>query len=141
MRYIVDASVVAKWVLRGEPYQTNAVKLKNDYVSGVVKLSSLFLAPVEVASAFRKAVRLGRLSEADAEEALVALGDMGAELHSLGWSDVARVFGIASELGLSVYDASYVSVAEDVKATLITADDALYERAGKRISVQHLRDY
>ena len=141
MRYIVDASVVAKWVLRGEPYQTNAVKLKNDYVSGVVKLSSLFLAPVEVASAFRKAVRLGRLSEADAEEALVALGDMGTELHSLGWSDVARVFGIASELGLSVYDASYVSVAEDVKATLITADDALYERAGKRISVQHLRDY
>jgi len=141
VRYIVDASVVAKWVLPGEPYQVNAVKLKNDYVSGVVDLSSLFLASLEVASAFRKAVRLGRLSEADAEEALVALGDMGVELHSLSWSDVARVLGIASELGLSVYDASYVSVAEDVKATLITADDALYERAGKRCSVQHLRDY
>ena len=141
MRYIVDASVVAKWVLPGDPYQVIAVKLKSDYISGIVDLQSLLLASIEVASAFRRAVRLGRLSEANAEEALVALGDMGVELHSLGWSDVARVLGIASELGLSVYDASYVSVAEDAKATLITADDELYKMAGKRCSVQHLRDY
>jgi predicted nucleic acid-binding protein len=141
VKYIVDASVVAKWVLPGEPYQVNAVKLKSDYVSGLVELSSPFLASVEVANAFRRAVRLGRLSEADAEEALVALGDLGVELHPLGWSRMARVLGVASELGLSVYDASYVSVAGEVKATLITSDDALYERAGKRCSVQHLRDY
>ena len=132
---------MAKWVLPGEPYQVNAVKLKDDYVSGAVDLSSLFLAVEEVANAFLRAVKLGRISMADAEGALEALGDLGVELHQPSWSRVAQVLGVARDLGLTVYDASYVYFAEGVKATLITADDTLYESAGKRCSVLHIRDY
>jgi len=141
MRYIVDASVVAKWVLPGEPHQVNAVKLKEDYVSGAVELSSLFLAVEEVANAFCRAVSLGRISEVDAKGALEALGDLGVELHSVSWSRMAQVLGVARELGLTVYDASYVYLAEEMKSTLITADDTLSERAGKRCGVLHIRDY
>jgi len=132
---------VAKWVLPGEPHQVNAVKLKDDYISGAVGLSSLFLAVEEVANAFLRAVKLGRISLADAEGALEALGDLGVELHHPSWARVAQVLRVAHDLGLTVYDASYVYVAEEVKATLITADDTLYESAGKRCSVLHIRDY
>jgi predicted nucleic acid-binding protein len=63
------------------------------------------------------------------------------ELHHLSWPSVAQVLGVARELGLTVYDASYVIIAEEVKATLITADDTLYKRVGKRCRVLHVRDY
>ena len=132
---------MAKWVLPGEPYQVNAAKLKDDYTSGIVKLSSLFLAVEEVANAFLKAVNLRRISIADAKEALEALADLGLDLHHQSWSQVAQVLGVARDLGLTVYDTSYVYLAEEMKATLITADDTLFERAGKRHSVLHIRDY
>jgi predicted nucleic acid-binding protein len=119
----------------------NAVKLKDNYISGAVELSTLFLAVEEVANAFLRAVRLERISEIDAGEALEALGDLGVELHQLNWSHVAQVLGVARGLGLTVYDASYVYYAEELKATLITADDTLYERAGKRCNVLHIKDY
>ncbi len=132
---------MAKWVLPGEPYQVNAAKLKDDYTSGIVELSSLFLAIEEVANAFLKAVSLRRISIADAKDALEALGELGLDLHHQSWSRMAQVLGVARDLGLTVYDTSYVYLAEEMKATLITADDTLFERAGKRCSVLHIRDY
>ena len=140
-RFVVDASIVAKWVLRGEPYLVNSVKLKDDYTSGRVELSSLSLVVEEVANAFCRAVKQGRMAESDAKEALEALDDLGVELHDVSWSLVARVLSVACELGLTIYDASYVVLAEEMKATLVTADDTLYGRAGKRCSIQHIRDY
>jgi predicted nucleic acid-binding protein len=65
----VDASVVAKWVLPGEPYQENAVKLKEDFASGTAELCAPSFITQEVANSFWRAVKLGRLSEEDAQEA------------------------------------------------------------------------
>jgi hypothetical protein len=36
--YVVDASVAVKWVLSGEPYEENAVRVKADQVSGIAEL-------------------------------------------------------------------------------------------------------
>ena len=132
---------MAKWVLPGEPHQSNAIKLKEDYASGVVELSSPFLLVEEVANSFLKAVKLGRLSEVDAKSALEALGGLGVELHGPTWPNAARALDVACGSGLTVYDASYVILAEELKVPLITADDTLFERAGKRCGALHIRDY
>jgi predicted nucleic acid-binding protein len=50
-RYVVDVSVVAKWILPGEPYQENAEKLKEDFVAGQVELCAPDLVVTEVANA------------------------------------------------------------------------------------------
>ena len=38
---MVDASVVAKWVLPGEPHQENADRVKDDLASGIALLKAL----------------------------------------------------------------------------------------------------
>jgi len=137
----VDASVVAKWVLPGEPYQEKALRLKEDHVSGAVDLSAPGVVVQEVANALWKATRLKRISEADAKEALKALNDMRIELHDVSWAQSAQALGIACDLGLTIYDSSYVLLADELKVPLITGDKTLCETASKKFKILYIKDY
>ena len=138
---MVDASVIAKWVLPGEPYQEKAVRLKEDHVSETVELSSLCLAIQEVANSFWRATKLKRISETDAKEALKALNDIRIELHELNWAQTAEALSIACNLNLTICDASYIFLAKEIRAPLITADQKLYETARKQFKILHIKDY
>ena len=137
----MDASVVAKWVLPGESYQENAVKLKQDHVSGTTSLSAPAFITSEVANALWRAVKLGRIVEEDVQEALKALNDMRIELHESDWVQASQGLGIACKLDLTIYDASYLSLTDETKAQFITADNKLYEKAKKHFGVLHLKNY
>jgi predicted nucleic acid-binding protein len=137
----VDASVVAKWVLPGEPYQENAVKLKQDHVSGIASLGAPVFIVSEVANALWKAVKLGRIIEEDAQEALKALNDMEIELHESDWVQASQGLSIACKLDLTIYAASYLWLTDKTKAQFITADNKLYEKAKKHFGVLHLKNY
>jgi predicted nucleic acid-binding protein len=137
----VDASVVAKWVLPGEPHQENAVKLKQDYISGIASLSAPAFITLEVANAMWRAVKLGRIIEEDAQEALKALNDMRIELHESDWIQASQGLSIACKLDLTIYDASYLSLTDKTKAQFITADNKLYEKAKQHFGVLHLKNY
>ena len=139
--YVVDASVVAKWVLPGEPYQENAVKLKEDHVSGAVELCAPTFLVQEVANSLWRAVKLMRLSEEDAQEALKALNDMKIDFQKLDWAQAAQALEIACKLNLALYDACYVFLTKKMKAQLITADNKLYETAKESFKVLHIKDY
>jgi len=137
----VDASVIAKWILPGEPYQENAVRVKEDCVSGMAELCAPGFIVEEVANALWRAIKLGRISEEDAQEALKALNDMRIELHELNWAQVSQGLSIACKLDLTVYDASYLFIANNIKARLITADKRLYETAREHFRILHVKDY
>ena len=137
----MDASVVAKWVLPGEPYQENAVKLKEDHVSGVAFLSAPAFITQEVGNALWRAVKLGRIVEEDAQDALEALNDMGIELHELNWTQISQELSIACKLDLTIYDASYLLLSERLKASFITADNKLYEKSKKHFGLLHVKNY
>jgi len=137
----VDSNVVAKWVLPGEPYQENAVRLKEDHVSGLAELCAPNLIVQEVANALWRAVKLGRISEEDAQEALEALNDMRIELHELNWAQISQGLSIACKLDLTIYDASYLFLANKMKARFITADNRLYETAKGHFGILHVKDY
>jgi len=138
---VVDASVIAKWVLPGEPYQEKAVKLKEDCTLGLVGLCAPSFTVQEVANALWRALKLGRILKEDAEEALRALGDMKIELHGLSWAEVPESVTIALDLDLTVYDASYLHLSDKLRAPLITADETLYERARGCFKILHIKDY
>jgi predicted nucleic acid-binding protein len=137
----VDASVVAKWVLPGEPYQENAVKLKEDHVSGVAFLSAPAFIIQEVGNALWRAVKLGRIVEEDAQDALEALNDMRIELHELNWTEISQGLRIACKLDLTIYDASYLLLSEKLKASFITADNKLCEKSKKHFGLLHVKNY
>jgi predicted nucleic acid-binding protein len=138
---VVDASVVAKWVLPGEPNQENALKLKNDHVFGQVELNAPAFIVEEVANALWRATKLKRLSQGDAKEALNALNDMKIILYESDWAMAAQSLAIACKYNIALYDASYLFLTEKIKAQLVTADNKLYETAKDHFELLNLKDY
>ena len=137
----MDASVVAKWVLPDEQHQENAVKLKEDSASGTAELCAPSFITQEVANSLWKAVKLKRIPEEDAQEALKALNDMQIELYELDWNQLSQALGIACKLNMTIYDASYLFLANENKINFITADNKLYETAKRHFGVIHVKDY
>jgi predicted nucleic acid-binding protein len=138
---VVDASVVAKWVLPGEPDEENAVKLKNDHVLGLVELHAPAFVVEEVANALWRATKLKRLSQEDAQEALNALNDMKINLYTLDWASAAQSLAIACKHNIALYDAAYLFLGDKIKVQLVTADNKLYETAKTHFKLLHLKDY
>ena len=139
--YVVDASVIAKWVLPIETYQENALKLKRDQASGVVNLFAPTILLLEVTNALWKAVKLKRLSEEDSQEALKALGDTKIALYELDWPQASDVLDIAGKLDAAISDAVYVFLSDKLRVQLLTSDTKLYEKAKGNFRVVHLKDY
>lgn len=137
----MDASVVAKWVLPVEMYQENALKLRNDNTSGKAELFAPTILSAEVANALWRAVKLKRLSEEDAQEALTTLGDTKIALCELDWSQISKVLKIACMLDSAIYDAAYLFLSDKIDAQLVTSDTKLYEKAKENFNVLHIRDY
>lgn len=137
----MDASVAAKWVLAGEPYEKNAVRLKDDYLSGIAEICAPSFMVLEVANALWKAIKLSRILEEDAHEALKILGDLGITLYDLDWTKVSQGLEIARKLDLTIYDAAYLFLSDRMKAQLITADDKLFEKAKKHFRLSNIKDY
>ena len=138
---MVDASVLAKWVLPGEPYQGKALRLKEDHILGLVELCAPSFIVQEAANALWRAMKLGRIDGKDAEEALKALGKMKIELHNIRWAEASEGLSLASGLDLTIYDTSYLSLSNKLQAPLITADEKLLEKAKERFRVLHIKDY
>jgi predicted nucleic acid-binding protein len=47
---------------------------------------------------------------------------------------------VTMELDISVYDASYVALAEITKARLVTADEEIVTKAKDLVAVQHVKE-
>ncbi len=137
----MDASVVAKWVLPLEKYQDNALKLKDEQTLGRVELCAPAFLKLEVTNALWIAVKMKRLSEEDAQEAVKTLGDEDIVSFDLLWSDASEVLNIACELDCSVYDAAYLFLSEKLNLTFVTSDTKLYQKAKEQFQVLHLKNY
>lgn len=139
--YVVDASVVAKWILPDESEEAGPSKLKQDLVEGRVELHAPSIMALEVANVLWMAAKAGRIARRDAIEALKALGGLGVVLHELGWEDMTEGLELASSLDMVTYDAAYLLVSGRLRAPLITADVALYERSKAKYRSVLIRDY
>ena len=135
-KVVVDASVVAKWFL-DEVYSDKSLQLRDEYISGRIRLLTPSLMPFEVLNVLR-------YSRVYAKEELIgavrSLELYGIDLWELRNEYGSRVAEVAIELDLSVYDASYVALAEIAKASLVTADEEIVSKAKSLIAVVHVKD-
>jgi predicted nucleic acid-binding protein len=138
---VVDASVVAKWVLPIEPFQDNALKLKAEFLGKKVDLFAPTLLTIELTNVLWKAVKLKRLQKQDAVEALSILNDIQITLCETDWIDASQIINIAFDIDCAVYDATYLFLTDKLKAKFITADEKLYEKAKTDFQVIHAKDF
>jgi predicted nucleic acid-binding protein len=122
---VPDTSVLIKWFRQGEVLADRALVLRRAYLDGQIQISAPVLAAYELANVLRYK---NDLTTAQVEEAVQSLFDLG-----LGWvlpSDtlLRRAVVIARESVTTVYDASFVALAEALAADFITADEQLIPR-------------
>lgn len=122
---VVDASVVVKW-FKDETHTDRALALRDDWAAGSVALHTVELMPYEVLNALR-------YDPVQTDETLrrAAANLRGYPFRLLPFAEIAeRTAENALRHGISVYDAAYLSAAEELGAPAYTADERLIARVG-----------
>lgn len=132
MSIVVDSSIAVSWVIVDERTAINLAILDRASKEGAV---APVIWPVEVANSLTMAVRRGRMSTALRDRGLADLRKMNVEIDDetlpRAWH---ATLALADAHGLTVYDATYLELADRRGLPLATLDKALIA-AGSKIGV------
>jgi predicted nucleic acid-binding protein len=128
MRRVLDSCVGFKWHI-AEAGTDKALRLRDDFLNGIVELLAPDVFSVEIAHALTRAERQGRITPAEGalhlQDALATLPDLHPHLPLL-----PRAYEISSIARIGVYDCLYVALAEREGCDLITSDQRLLANLG-----------
>ena len=123
-KVVVDASVIVKWFLE-EEFSSEALKLRNDYVRGVITIAVPSLLEYEVLNALKYS---GVYTVKELKEIGLALNKYGFEVHELEGKLKEYIIEVALKKNLTIYDASYIALAKQLNTILYTADSELIDK-------------
>lgn len=134
--FVVDASVVLKWLLEETNHTEEALKLYYDFGDGKVDL----IAPVhiftEVANTIgRKIPKAALACFSDLKQMRIREYMLSIELSSIAFKLMQK------HPEISFYDAAYHALALQEGATFITADKRYYEHMKCEGNLMHLSEY
>jgi len=121
---VVDASVVAKWFVP-ERDSDRAVQLRNRHIEGTLTLIAPDLLIYEIANAL---AYHSDISVDDLKEDIEALFLIDVELVPPSSELLASVAEAARKNNISVYDSSYLTLAEVTATNMVTADKKLLDK-------------
>lgn len=125
-RYVLDASVAAKWFTRHDEVDRHqAVALRSLHQSGQCSLVVPEFALLEIVNAVRFSERA---EETDAMRALSLLEKLRLDIVPLDWDLLLKATAIAWAYRLALYDAAYVALAERQRFPLLTADEVMVKK-------------
>lgn len=120
---VVDASVAVKWLAPERGSEQAAALMRQPVVAPET------LVP-ECLGALRRRVQRGLMVEEDALDAASLLGAAGITFESV--QPLARdIISLSLRLSLSTYDCSYLALARQLDAVLVTADERVVARCGE----------
>jgi predicted nucleic acid-binding protein len=126
-RIVIDASVVLKWYLSDEKHGYTALEILDKYVSYEVEILAPSLLEYEVLNGLFIARKRGRIQEEMVFTAVEGFLSLEIELKALSFF-YPEVLHFSESYYLSAYDASYLAVANEEGALLVTADKNLYNK-------------
>ena len=136
--YVVDASVLTKWfVEHNEPDRERALALKELHVSGRSTIYVTELTFLEVLNA----IRFGsKAKEEHGARATAGLEGLNLEVADTDFQLLRKTNAIAWAYKITIYDALYVALAEQLGYPLITADEAMIGKLAGHSIVVPLRE-
>lgn len=138
----VDASLVVKLALKGEPHRVTSRRLIRESTASGIELIAPPLFESEVDTVIRKRVAAGKLSQNDAQKAYNILDRAPVRITThAGLRQRARE--IADRFNLpAVYDATYAALAELHGCEFWTADKVFYDAVKSTLAfVMYLPNY
>lgn len=137
MKLVIDASVALKWFLRTTPAETDLAAAES--VAATLERSETELfAPVHWRAEIIAVV--ARVDPALIDEALLVLEDMRATVID-GVPVLRRAAELSVALGHHLFDTLYHAVALETGATLVTADEAYFNKAKDAGAIQRLATF
>ena len=135
---VLDSSAVAKWFFPEE--QSNvALKIREDFLTKKITISAPTLIFYEVNNILKTAVKSLRIEKEKAINAYGGFLNLGIIVYSTK-DLLENTLDEAVNLDISSYDASYIVLANYLKAPLFTADQRLLRKAESRF-VKNLKTY
>jgi len=134
--YVVDASVLVKWFMEEED-RDRALSLRELHTSGRSCLVVSELTFLEILNALRYAPRA---NEEDGAEALHVLENLHLQVKLADFDLFRKANTIAWAYKITIYDALYVALAEQLGYPLITSDEAMVNKLKGHSIVVPLRD-
>jgi predicted nucleic acid-binding protein len=129
--FIADASVAIGWVHPAQATSLTATMLDAIEEGAVLEVPALW--PVEVANALTVLVRRRKLAEEDRQTGLGWLRALPIRIdHEMASLAFSKLSELASAYGLSVYDATYLELAERRTLALACIDGPLRKAARRR---------
>lgn len=137
-RIVVDTSIIVKWLNQtNEENIDEADQVMESVLKGETEILAPELAKYEVGNVLLKGKQL------TPSEAYISLGTV----YSLPVTfvseseDLAReTFSLAYKLGITYYDASFVSLAKQYDATLVT-ENPKHQGKSQEVKVKSLKNY
>lgn len=126
---VLDASAAVDWLLQTPSGQ----RIEQRFYSRQETLHSVHLLDVEFAQVLRRLVRQGTLTPKRAAEAIEDLAALRITRYA-PVSLLTRIWQLRANL--SAYDAAYVALAEQLRATLITRDRRIAAAPGHAAVVE-----
>ncbi len=140
-RFVVDACVALKWSLRDEGEVDQADVLLNDLIDGKIQLLAPTLLDYEITNALKMSVVRGRINELDAIQALKDYWAYSIERHDFSLIQLLT-FQLSNKHQRSVYDATYMALAQSQGIELITGDKKLFNSVAASLTwVKWIGDY
>jgi predicted nucleic acid-binding protein len=124
-RYVGDASVLVKWFFHQEVDRDRALALRDLHTSGRSTIYIPELALLEVLNAVRFSPKADK---EDGEAALETLQDLNLETKAADLNLFRKANPIAWTYKITIYDALYVALGEQVGYPLITADEIMVRK-------------
>ncbi len=122
---VLDTSVVLKWFRRDETGAEEALALREAYLDGALSIAVPDLLLYELGNVLRYKPDLDSDKVTAAVESVLA---MGLSLCAATHERLIRAVEIAFVHDVTVYDAAFVALAEELQADFVTADERLAHR-------------
>ncbi len=133
---VADASVIARWYVKEDSYK-KALEVRRDYEENRLSLIEPSLLLYEVSNALRYSPELGI---DDVKHSVRSIIDMQLDFREMDHDWARLCLDSAYKYGVSIYDSSYFTLAQNLNIKLVTADDKLARKVPSENLVA-LKDY
>ena len=126
---VLDASVILKWFV-SEKDSDKAEIVRKEYYVGKREIIVPDLILYEISNALRYHPEFETI---EIQEAIQTIFDIDIEIITPTQMLINKSINIARENDVTCYDASYLTLAQDLKTDFITADEKFYNRISKDV--------